>query len=133
MRYKQALGAALLAVLALTATACSGEAGPNATSSVSVNTPAAEHAVEKGAAIIDVRTPEEYAAGHLKGAVNIDVEQADFTQRVAKLPTDKTYVVYCHSGNRATTASELMKKEGFEHVINGGGYEALLMTGLPKA
>jgi len=85
-----------------------------------------------GATIIDVRTAAEYAGGHLQGAVNIDVQSADFGAKIAKLPKDGKYVLYCRSGARAATALAQMKAVGFTDVTNAGGIDAAsTATGLP--
>jgi len=85
-----------------------------------------------GATIIDVRTPAEYQAGHLKGAINIDVQSADFATKIAALPKDKPYVLYCRSGVRAGNAQAQMKAAGFTNVTNAGGMvQASQSTGLP--
>jgi len=65
--------------------------------------------------IVDVRTPEEFAQGHIEGALNIPVEYADFTDQVSQLDADGTYAVYCRSGNRSQTAVDQMSGVG----ING--------------
>ena len=78
-----------------------------------------------GASSIDVRTPAEFDAGHLDGAINIDVQEADFEERVSELPREASYVVYCASGRRATGAVERMVELGFTDVVNGGGYDDL--------
>lgn len=88
-------------------------------------------AIEGGAKVIDVRTPEEFAAGHLQGAMNIDLAADDFEQRTADLDMTTSYVVYCASGNRAGTAIEAMTEQGFDQLMNGGGYEDLAAEGLP--
>lgn len=85
----------------------------------------AEQLLDDGARLVDVRTPEEFAAGHLDGAVNVDFEAGDFPERIAELPREETYVVYCASGNRATGAVEAMADLGIERVVNGGGYHDL--------
>lgn len=111
---------ALVAGIGLVAglTACSGGA-----SKVDMNTVTG---------VIDVRTPAEYASGHLQGAVNIDVQAPSFATQVAKLDKNGTYVVYCKSGNRSTQAIDKMKAMGFTNLINGGGYaDASKATGLP--
>jgi rhodanese-related sulfurtransferase len=87
----------------------------------------------EGATIVDVRTPAEFDDGHLEGAVNIDVQDASFDQRIAELPTDGTYFVYCRSGNRSAAAVERMRELGFTDVVDGGGFEALVAAGLPAA
>lgn len=81
--------------------------------------------------IIDVRTPDEYAQGHLDGAVNIDVQAADFAERIAELPTDTEYTVYCRTGSRAGAAVAQMTALGFTDVTNVGSLaEASASTGL---
>ena len=83
-------------------------------------------------AIIDVRTPDEYASGHVDGAVNIDWEGATFADEVAALDKNGTYLLYCRSGNRAGQAKTAMEQMGFTNVTNLGGYQdAANATGLP--
>ena len=65
--------------------------------------------------IVDVRTPEEFAQGHIDGAVNIPVEFPDFIDRVSELDPAGTYAVYCRSGNRSQPAVAGMASVG----ING--------------
>jgi rhodanese-related sulfurtransferase len=81
--------------------------------------------VADGALLLDVRTPQEFASGHLEGAVNIDATSADFADRVAELARDESWVVYCASGDRAAGAVETMAELGFSEVVNGGGLEDL--------
>lgn len=71
--------------------------------------------------LLDVRTPAEFAAGHIAGAVNIDVEAATFPQLVAELDPAKNYAVYCRSGNRSKAAMAAMGKAGFGHLFDLGG------------
>lgn len=72
--------------------------------------------------VLDVRTPEEFAAGHLPGAVNIDVNASDFADRIGQLEPDATYAVYCRSGNRSAVAVDHMVDAGFDDVehLEGG-------------
>lgn len=85
----------------------------------------------KVTAVIDVRSAGEYAAGHLEGAINIDVEANDFMDKVMQLDTAGTYVLYCHSGRRAGIALDQMKGMGFTNVTNAGGLsDAAGSTGL---
>lgn len=87
---------------------------------------------QPGTVIVDVRTPDEYSAGHVDGAVNIDVEAADFDTQIAALPKDSTYAVYCHSGRRSGIASTQMGESGFTSVINlDGGIADLQSAGAP--
>lgn len=92
---------------------------------------AVQEAIADGAKLIDVRTPEEFAAGHLRGAVNIDLAGPDFDERIGALDKAGSYVIYCASGNRAGTAIEFMRGQGFDDLINGGGYEDLAASGVP--
>jgi len=66
-----------------------------------------------GTTIIDVRTPQEFAQGHLPSAVNIDVSSPDFAARLATLDPNAPYAVYCHSGNRSGVAVAAMAGQGF--------------------
>ncbi|MEY4477101.1 MAG: hypothetical protein RJA31_605 [Actinomycetota bacterium] len=82
-------------------------------------------------AVIDVRTPEEFATGHLDGAVNINWEDPTFTDQVATLDKDGVYVLYCRSGNRAGQALDAMTSMGFANLTNAGSVnDAASFTGL---
>jgi len=75
--------------------------------------------------ILDVRTPKEYAEGHINGSVNINYFDKDFKDQVAKLDSSKPIYVYCHSGGRSSKAMTIMKGEGFTTIYNlTGGYSA---------
>lgn len=88
--------------------------------------------VASDAVVIDVRTPAEFAAGHLENAVNIPVDSPDFDARIAQLPTDGSYVVYCRSGNRSAQAASRMQNAGFTDVVDAGSVDsASRATGLP--
>ncbi len=76
------------------------------------------------ATVIDVRTPAEYADGHLDGAVNIDLQSGSFAAEVSALPADASYIVYCRSGNRSAQAVEVMRQAGFTRVVDAGGIAA---------
>ena len=71
--------------------------------------------------VIDVRTPEEYAGGYIRGAINIDYRAADFRDKIVKLDKDKQYIVYCRTGVRSSEARDIMEEIGFKHVINMTG------------
>ncbi len=68
--------------------------------------------------LIDARTPEEFAQGHVSGATNIDVTSGDFVKRVQQLDKNRAYGVYCQSGRRSSTAAEYMKALGFADVTD---------------
>jgi phage shock protein E len=81
--------------------------------------------------VIDVRTPGEFAEGHLDGAVNLDLEGGVFEQQFSKLSKDGTYSIYCRSGRRSAVAVQMMKDAGYTFVIDLGGLEdAKAATGL---
>lgn len=73
--------------------------------------------------IVDVRTPEEYDAGHLDGAVNIDVQSASFADEIAELDPEGSYIVYCRTGNRSAAAAEQMRQAGITDITDLGGLE----------
>lgn len=82
--------------------------------------------------ILDVRTPEEVAAGYVEGAVKINVFDADFEQQVAKLDKKAPIAVYCKMGGRSSKAQGKMLKMGFEKVYNvAGGYTSWVAAGHP--
>jgi phage shock protein E len=89
--------------------------------------------IELGAdtVIVDVRTPAEYAAGHLQGAVNIDFQSQSFDGEVSDLDPNGDYVVYCQSGNRSAQAVSAMRDADLTVQDAGGIDEAAKATGLP--
>ena len=104
-----------------------GYASPEATASADdfLSPEAAISRRQKGALVVDVRSPEEYASGHLSGALNIPHDQ--ISQRLSELGADRgrEIVLYCRSGRRAGVVQEALRSAGFEHVFNAGGYDAL--------
>jgi len=72
--------------------------------------------------IVDIRTLEEFQAGHIKGAINVDFYSPDFKSKVAKLDRNKKYLYYCRSGHRSGQASALAKELGFNvaYELKGG-------------
>jgi rhodanese-related sulfurtransferase len=82
--------------------------------------------------LIDVRTAEEFKAGHLANASYIDFYQKDFISQLEKLDKDKTYLLYCRTGRRSANALEMMKKLGFNEAYNmKGGITQWLKEGRP--
>ena len=79
-------------------------------------------AAKKKSKILDVRTPEEVAEGHLADASTINFLSPDFTTQVAGLNKKGTYLLYCRSGSRTRKAADAMQKMGFKHVymLEGG-------------
>ncbi|MCX6352539.1 MAG: rhodanese-like domain-containing protein [Bacteroidetes bacterium] len=70
------------------------------------------------AILLDVRTPEEYAGGHLPGAINIDIRGYEFHEKIEELDPSNTYFVYCHAGGRSNAACEFMRSKHFSKVHN---------------
>lgn len=80
--------------------------------------------------IIDVRTPDEFSAGHVEGALNIDIQSPDFENLILSQPLDGAYLVYCRSGNRSAQAKTRMDALGFTDVTDGGSLQnASTITG----
>lgn len=89
-----------------------------------------QKAQNSGVQIIDVRTAEEFNAGHLANAMNIDVESGNFDSGLANLDKNATYALYCHSGRRSAIAASKMADAGFMKIINlKGGLVDLLGAG----
>lgn len=79
---------------------------------------------------LDVRTPEEYAEGHVEGSTLIPVEE--LKGRLSEVPKDKRVYVYCHSGKRSAAASGILVKSGFTNIENiEGGINAWKEAGYP--
>ena len=79
--------------------------------------------------LLDVRTPEEFASGHIPGAVNISVES--LAQRLGEVPQDKPVVVYCHSGSRSNQAAQILEKAGYSQIYDLGGIVTWMQQGYP--
>jgi phage shock protein E len=125
---------ALAAALTLTGCAGSDGAAPDdasaAASSVALLEPAeALQEIRTGTTVIDVRTPAEYADGHLAGARNIDLSADTFTDEVSELDRDAAYVVYCRTGARSAEAAARMADLGFTDVLDAGGLSDLVDAG----
>lgn len=82
--------------------------------------------------VLDVRTPEEFAGGHLAGAKNLDFNQPSFRDELSKLDRDATYLVHCAAGGRSTRSLTRFKELGFKSVIHlDGGYNGWVQAGQP--
>lgn len=122
---KAVLVLALLGALLLSA--CGG--GSSAISKMDAKA-FAEAASQPGVVLIDVRSPEEFAAGHLTGAKNINVEDPGFADAIAELDKNATYAVYCHSGRRSGIATSQMADAGFAKIVElEGGVQAWEQAG----
>lgn len=92
----------------------------------------ADLASQPGTVVLDVRTPDEFASGHLPGAVNLDVTSADFEAGLAGLDRAATYALYCRSGNRSADAMERMGAAGFGSLAHlEGGIGSWQAAGRP--
>ncbi len=82
--------------------------------------------------ILDVRTPQEYASGHLEDAINIDYNSPTFQESLATLDKDKTYLLHCRTGSRSSKAFEIMKEMDFKKIYHMiGGIVAWISEELP--
>lgn len=100
------VGAVIAALVVATVTACA---------------PTEKIDLTQVAAVIDVRTPAEFATGHLEGAVNYDIQSPDFVNQIASLDKSANYFIYCRSGNRAGAAIEYLTNAGFTGTLTNGG------------
>lgn len=73
--------------------------------------------------LVDVRTAEEYAAGHIPNAKNVDVLKSDFKDRVETLSKNKEIAVYCRSGKRSLMAANTLAKMGYKVINLRGGWK----------
>ncbi len=132
---KRLMIAAIAIVMPLTATACGmGEQTADGYENATI-----EHAHDhwqQGAKslipfmMLDVRTPEEYAAGHISGAKLIPVQQ--LAEHLSEVPHDKQVYVYCKSGGRSSRASKLLAVNGYHNIENiKGGFDAWKAAGYP--
>jgi phage shock protein E len=86
---------------------------------------------QKDLVILDVRTPEEFKAGHLKDAVLLNYNGTDFEEKVKALNKDNTYMVYCAVGGRSGKAAKLMQDLGFTKVYDATeGFNPLKEAGV---
>ena len=147
MRRLGRLGRSILLVGALVAgmlggvAACSASPPGSPSGSPSTSTHQLQHldaaafaaeVATPGVVVIDVRTPAEYATGHLRDAVNLDVQSSDFAARLADLDVSTSYAVYCQSGHRSELALEKLAAAGFTHVVDlTGGVPAWTAQGYP--
>ncbi len=115
-------------VLALLAPACSNP-GPSGAPSSSAAALSPKEAVKAAALVLDVRTADEFAGGHVDRAENIPVDEveAHLDAIGRELGGDKTkpIAVYCAAGGRAARAKQMLEKAGYTNVTNAGGYRDL--------
>ena len=86
----------------------------------------------KNISVIDVRTPEEFSEGHIKGAQNIDIASPTFKADLDKLDRTKTYLVHCAAGGRSTRSLSILNQLGFKSIVHlDGGLNGWRKAGLP--
>lgn len=79
----------------------------------------------KNVVLLDVRTPEEYAQGHIDNSLNVNWFDSDFAKQVEGIDKDETIYVYCKVGGRSAKAQQKLKSLGYNNVVNlEGGYDA---------
>jgi hypothetical protein len=79
--------------------------------------------IAQGAQIIDVRSVGEYQGGHIKGSVNIPLDQ--LSKQLSKIKKDKPVITCCASGMRSASAKTILQANGYTEVYNGGGWSSL--------
>ena len=86
----------------------------------------------KAIVILDVRTPEEFKAGHIPGATNVDFNDPAFSKQLAQLDRNKTYLVHCAAGGRSAQANEEMQVLKFKSILHmNEGFRAWAAKGKP--
>lgn len=83
-----------------------------------------KHQVERGAFVVDVRTPEEFAQGSFPGAVNIPLSEVQ--SRVAEFKGKPSVIVFCRSGKRSAEAKSILENNGIQNVTNGVNTENMI-------
>jgi rhodanese-related sulfurtransferase len=81
--------------------------------------------------LLDVRTPQEYASGYIPQAINLDVNNPNFAEQIQKLDPNKTYIVYCRTGNRSLLASQQMQAIGLKTIYVEQGFSYWQQAGYP--
>ena len=85
---------------------------------ISINDAAKLMKKDTNLVILDIRTPDEFKEGHIKGAKNIDFNDKDFSQRISKLDKSKTYIIHCAAGGRSARACTQIKSMDFKHMLH---------------
>ena len=77
--------------------------------------------IDEGAFLVDVRSPGEFASGHVKGSVNIPLDAVQ--TQLNKFKDKKHIIVFCRSGSRSGMAKSILEQNGFKNVVNGGTWD----------
>lgn len=123
-------GIALLSIFTLASCGSNSSSSDKNDQQVVVDDTQNESASEQSVIIIDVRTTEEFAEGHIEGAVNYNVEDGSLEAVLSDLDPNASYQVYCRTGRRSAIATDLMTSNGFSQVADLGSLEeAAVATG----
>jgi rhodanese-related sulfurtransferase len=130
---RRLLTLAVLALVAvLTLAACGSDESEEAPGAYTVTPEEAVALIEEGErTVIDVRTPAEYDQAHIVGAINIDVDGADFGDRIAALDPEVPLLLYCNTGRRSAIAASQMEEVGIKDIADAGGLADLARAGAP--
>lgn len=128
---RPATGLAVMLVALLVAAGCAMTGEPVAVTTIDADEAAQLLQDRDEVVVIDVRTPEEYAAGHLTGAHLLDLSGGVFADTIGSYDREGTYVLYCRTGSRSAEAASMMEELGFTDVRDAGGYDELAATGVP--
>ncbi|MHB8260821.1 MAG: rhodanese-like domain-containing protein [Bacteroidia bacterium] len=114
-----------LLTLSISVASCQNQQNGNASKQINITIPVDEFDKKltetKDVQLVDVRTPEEYQEGHLKGAINYNLNADDFEGNLSKLDKNKPVMVYCLGGGRSSEAAKKMEEKGFVEVYNMKG------------
>lgn len=117
-----------MSICAVNASGCSGNDSIPSVSAIEFQKELKTDSVK----LLDVRTPEEFAYGHIAGAININVQSDDFQEKAEKeLSKDSPIYVYCRSGRRSLTAARILDRLGYKVVNLNGGIIEWKEEGLP--
>ena len=117
----------LLAVFLFTVTAFAAEP-----KNITIDEAAKLVARDTNVVVLDVRTPDEFKAGHIKGATNINFRDKEFADKIAKLDKSKTYVIHCAAGGRSGNACQQIKTMDFKNMLHmNEGFNAWTKAGKP--
>lgn len=106
------------------------EANENSAKFVNVTEAYALLHADTSIVVLDVRTPQEYNAGHIPNALNKNVIDANFVKNIQPLDKSKTYLLHCRTQNRSRKALAFMQQQGFKHLyLMTGGFKAWQQEG----
>ena len=121
----RAISTAIAMVLMVNMASCqssnSGKTADATVQTINVTDFATKLKASTGAQLVDVRTPQEFAEGHLQNALNVNYNANDFAEQIAKLDKTKAVYVYCRSGGRSGSAVRQMQEMGFTEIYNMDG------------